>query len=294
MPEYRWWGSKDPRGRVKPAIVAAAPAAEVDADGTAVLRLYDPVDSWGGEWGVSAKEFAAALDGVKASSIRLHINSPGGEVYDAIAITNALRRHPANVHAVVDGIAASAASFIAASADRLTMAPNSELMIHDAWGLGIGPASALRDMADQLDRVSDNIASIYAGKAGGLVGDWRSLMLAETWLSAGEAVEAGLADDVEGAAGAGTACCDADCCDAGCSEGNCCSGSCQGACCQGSRAAWDLSMFRAAGRAAAGVPVLPRLQETDGQGDDGVAADRAARHARHRHDLAAARHGLDR
>lgn len=174
------------------------PAPVIDGD-VATMRLYDPIDSWGEWYGTSAKEFAAALDNLpsRVTEIRLHINSPGGEVFDGIAIVNALRSHPARVVAIVDGIAASAASFIACSADETVMAPNSELMIHDAWGLCVGNAADMREMAGMLDHLSDNVASIYAAKAGGTSEDWRASMAAESWYSAAEAVEAGLADRVD-------------------------------------------------------------------------------------------------
>lgn len=188
------------RGHVQPTQGTRASVLTADAaDGVASLRLYDPIDSWGGEWGVSAKEFAASLDALPddTSEIRLHINSPGGEVYEGITMLNALRNHRARVVAVVDGLAASAASFLAAGADEVVMGRNSQLMIHDAWGLGIGNAEDMREIASRLDKISDNIASVYADKAGGSVADWRAAMLAETWYSADEAVAAGLADRVE-------------------------------------------------------------------------------------------------
>lgn len=179
-------------------VRAEIPTSTLDGT-TAVLRLYDPVDSYGEFWGVSAKEFAQALDDLPSNitEIRLHINSPGGDVFDGVAIVNALRAHSARVVAVVDGIAASAASFIAAAADETLMAPNSELMIHDAWGLCVGNAAEMQQMAEMLDHISDNIASIYAAKAGGTVADWRAAMAKETWYSAKEAVAAGLADAVQ-------------------------------------------------------------------------------------------------
>jgi hypothetical protein len=96
-------------------------------------------------------------------------------------------------------LAASAASFIAMASDEIVMGRNSEMMIHDAWGICMGPAVDMRDLADKLDHLSNNIASIYAGKAGGTTADWRVPMLAETWYSAEEAVAAGLADRVEAA-----------------------------------------------------------------------------------------------
>lgn len=179
-------------------IKAEVPEAGGD-DKVAVLRLYDPVDSWGGDWGVSAKEFASALDELPdtVEEIRLHINSPGGEVWDGIALLNALRSHPARVVAIVDGIAASAASFIACGADEVIMARNAEMMIHDAWGLCVGNAEDMSDMANRLGQVSDNIASVYAEKAGGDMAEWRAAMARETWYSADEAVAAGLADRVD-------------------------------------------------------------------------------------------------
>jgi ATP-dependent protease ClpP protease subunit len=185
------------RGQVKPQPrqPLRAQIGVKDDEGVATIRLYDPIDSWGDEWGVSAKEFAAALDEIPhVHEIRLHVNSPGGEVYEGIAILNQLRNHPARTVAVVDSLAASAASFIVCGADELVMAKNAELMIHDAWGLCMGNSADMRTLADQLDKISDNIASVYAEKAGSDVGTFRAAMLAETWYSAQEAVDAGLAD----------------------------------------------------------------------------------------------------
>lgn len=196
--QYRFRGSIAPSKAIKRPV-----RAEVDdpAPGVGKLHLDDVIDSWGGWWGISAKEFNEALDELgDVDEIHLHINSPGGEVYEGIAITNALRRHPATVTAIVDGLAASAASFIAvAGAERTLMAPNTELMIHDAWGIALGPAADMHAVGDRLDKLSNNIASMYAAKAGGTEESWRAAMLDETWYSANEAVEAGLADAVEGA-----------------------------------------------------------------------------------------------
>ena len=170
---------------------------------TATIRLYDPIDSWGGWWGMSAAEVADAVDKLPAdvTEIRLLINSPGGDVFDGVAITNILGAHPARIVAVVQGIAASAASFIATSADELVMNPGSMLMIHDASGGVWGWADDMRQMSTLLDQISDNIAGMYATKAGGTTAEWRERMLAETWYTAEEAVTAGLANSV-GAASA--------------------------------------------------------------------------------------------
>jgi len=230
-PVYRFHGRHRPDPSARTPVVASLDSPAVE-DGVAEMRLYDPIDSWGGEWGVSAKEFARAIDALPddTAEIRLHINSPGGEVYEGLAILNLLRNHKARVVAVVDGLAASAASFIATGADEVVMGRNTQLMIHDAWGLAIGDAAVMRDVAGRLDKISDNIASVYAEKAGGDVTFWRDAMLAETWYDADEAVAAGLADRVEGEADANA------------------------------KNRFDLSVFAHAGREDAPAPPVPNLE----------------------------------
>ena len=156
------------------------------------VDIFDEI----GFWGVTAGDFNAQLNAIAADRIEVHVNSPGGDVFDGIAILNLLRAHPAPVDVVVDGLAASAASFIAMAGDTVTMMPNSQLMIHDASGLCIGNQQDMADMAKLLDLMSDNIASIYAARTGVSADQWRNAMRAETWYSADEAVEAGLADNV--------------------------------------------------------------------------------------------------
>lgn len=193
MNTYRFRGQMAPKDR---APLRAEVVAKKDGN-SAMIRLYDVIDSWGGPWGVSAKEFADALDELgDVGEIDLHLNSPGGEAMEGIAILNVLRSHPARVVVTVDGLAASAASFIAVGADETIMARNSQMMIHDAWGLCVGNAKDMADLAANLDKLSNNIAGIYADKAGGTVGQWRDAMIAETWYNADEVVEAGLADSV--------------------------------------------------------------------------------------------------
>lgn len=172
--------------------ITSEAATPTEAD----LYLYDVIG-----WDVTASSFAADLDALSASTLNLFINSPGGDVFDGVAILNLLRRYKARNKAVVnvwvDGIAASAASFIAMAGDRITMGAGTQMMIHDSSGMCWGNAADMRDTAELLDRVSDTIASIYAGRAGGDITDWRERMRAETWYDADEAVEAGLADQVD-------------------------------------------------------------------------------------------------
>ncbi|MFJ4168500.1 head maturation protease, ClpP-related [Paenarthrobacter sp. NPDC089714] len=160
---------------------------------TADLYIYEMIDSW---WGVSASRFVRELSELDVSTINLYVNSPGGSVYDGVAIMNALRRHKATVVATVDGLAASAASFIIQAADEVVMGQGSELMIHEAWSFAYGNAETLQKVAGDLDRISGTIAEIYAERAGGTEDEWREAMKAETWYTADEAVTAGLADRV--------------------------------------------------------------------------------------------------
>ncbi|MGW3144845.1 head maturation protease, ClpP-related [Streptomyces sp. NPDC001177] len=171
------------------------------ADDEAEVMLYDEVGGW---LGATADEFIADLKGVTAKSLRVRVNSPGGSVFEGIAIANALRSHPAQVTVQVDGIAASIASVIAMAGDRVEMAPNTMLMIHDASGLCMGNASDMEEMAELLDLISDNIADAYAAKAGGTRDEWRDLMRAETWFLPEDAVKAGLADEATKAPKQGT------------------------------------------------------------------------------------------
>jgi ATP-dependent protease ClpP protease subunit len=251
QPQYRFWGSQKPPEQRDPI---RAQLSTSTGGTTAMIRLYDPIDSWGGVWGVSAKEFGAALDELDGgvNRIELHLNSPGGEVWEGTAILNMLRQHPADVVAVVDGLAASAASFIAAGCDEVIMAPNSQMMIHDAFGLCLGPAADMRQMADLLDKTSNNVASIYHDRAGGSLDDWRSAMLAETWYLADEAVAAGLADRV---AGAEVAAEDAP------------------------ENRYDLLVFQHAGRSNAPVPAAPADAAADAEHDERVRAAFQRRHA---------------
>ena len=158
----------------------------------ASVHIYGDI----GSWGITAAAFVEELKAVDADEISLYINSPGGEVFDGLAIHNALRSHRARVMVQVDSLAASIASVIAMAGDRIVMSPHSQMMIHDAQGVSCGNPEELREYADFLDRQSDNIAAVYAERAGGTKLQWRKRMQAETWYFADEAVEAGLADEV--------------------------------------------------------------------------------------------------
>lgn len=171
------------------------------ADGeTSDLYIYDEiVPNYMVEWfgsGISAEGLIEELSNISANTINVRINSPGGDLFEAVAIYNTLVSHPATINVYVDALAASAASIIAMAGDSITMMVGSQMMIHDALGIEMGNAAEMRAFADFLDKQSDNIASIYKAKAGGEVKDWRAIMLAETWMFADEAVQMGLADGI--------------------------------------------------------------------------------------------------
>lgn len=158
----------------------------------AEVYIYDEI----GYFGVTANDFVRDLRNITQSTITLHLNTPGGEVFDGIAIYNSLKAHKATVNVVVDGLAASIGSVIAMAGDKVSMAPHSKMMIHEAMALAIGNAADMTKMAERLDATSQNIADIYAEKAGGDAADWRASMKAETWYTDQQAVDAGLADDI--------------------------------------------------------------------------------------------------
>lgn len=181
--------------RRSPAPAGSWRIANEDTDRAEVF-IYGAISDWYGD--VNASDFVQALAGITAPSIDLRVNSPGGLVFDAVAIYTALREHSARVDVRIDGIAASAASFIAQAGDTIAIAKPARMMIHDAQGFTIGGPAEHAEMLELLDDLSDMIAEIYADRAGGTVADWREPMRATTWYSAAAAVEAGLADTVAG------------------------------------------------------------------------------------------------
>lgn len=156
------------------------------------VDIYDEIG--GGGWfneGVSAIDFVAQLAAIPGD-LEVHINSPGGDVFDGLAIYNALAQRRTNVTTIVDGLAASAASFIAMAGKTRLVCPGAMFMIHEASGLCIGNAADMRELAELLDKISENIADIYADRSGRADG-WRAAMQKESWYTADEAVAAGLA-----------------------------------------------------------------------------------------------------
>lgn len=166
-------------------------------NGAAELFLYDIIgnDMFGG---ISAKDFASQLTDLKdAKSLDIRINSPGGDVFDGLAMYALINNFKGTKTVYIDGLAASIASVIAMAGDKVVMAPEAELMIHSAWTVSQGNSQDLRKMADQLDSADAKIQAIYERKTGMDKAALDELMKAETWMSADKAVEMKFADGVD-------------------------------------------------------------------------------------------------
>lgn len=161
--------------------------------GDADIYIYDEI----GFWGVTAKQFIRDLNALgDITHINLHINSPGGEVFEGIAIFNALRNHGAGITVYVDGVAASMASLIAMAGDTVIMPENAFMMIHKPWGISRGDAEKMRTYADRLDKLESVMVPVYAQKTGKTTDEIAVMLADETWMSGAECLAHGFADQV--------------------------------------------------------------------------------------------------
>ena len=165
---------------------------EAKADAPTEIAIYDEI----GAWGVTAKDFIAELKKIDAKQITVNINSPGGSVFDALAIYNALRAHDASVTTKVMGVAASAASVIAMAGEKVVMPANTFLMVHNPLTFAYGNADEMRDMADVLDKIAASLIGIYVARTGLGEGEVKALLDAETWLNADDALAKGFATEI--------------------------------------------------------------------------------------------------
>ncbi|ACL62069.1 head maturation protease, ClpP-related [Methylobacterium nodulans] len=167
-------------------IVTAADGAD-----EATVYVYDAIGSY---YGIDAQTFVRELAAIEAGTIHLRLNSPGGDVFAARAMKTALEQHKAKVVAHIDGVAASAASFLMLAADEIAIADGAFVMIHEPWSLALGTADEMRASADLLDKVGEAIAADYQRRTGKSAEEVAAWMKAETWFSADEAIENGFAD----------------------------------------------------------------------------------------------------
>lgn len=182
-----------PMGSAVQALNQSWYSIQAKANNQAEVWLYDEI----GGWGVTARQFAQdikELGDIKHIDVRIH--SPGGDVFEGMAIYNLLKNHPAVVHAHIDGLAASMASVIAMAADVIHMPENAMMMIHKPWGIQGGDADDMRQYADLLDKVEGSLTSAYVKKSGKSEDEIKALLKSETWYTGAEAVEAGFADQL--------------------------------------------------------------------------------------------------
>lgn len=172
-----------------------AKAASAEDKPTATLHIYDEIDSW---FGVNAEQLVVDISALDPETeLTVRVNSPGGNAFDGINIANAIMRHPGKTITYIDGLAASAASVIAVASDDVVVSRYGQAMVHDARSGQYGTAKDLRSAADHLEKLSTSYAKLYADRAGGTVEDWAQAMADETWYSAEEMVEAGLASRID-------------------------------------------------------------------------------------------------
>lgn len=175
----------------KPGQTVAASAGE----NTINILDFIGEDYWTGE-GITSKSINKALTDMKGADVTVNINSPGGSMFEGLAIYNLLREHPGKVTVKVLSIAASAASIIAMAGDEIQVAKSGFIMIHNAWVYAAGNRIELRDVADYLEPFDNSLADIYADRTGLKKDEVVSLMDAETYISSQDAIDQGFADSL--------------------------------------------------------------------------------------------------
>src|SRR5215469_2962921 len=175
----------------------------MEADGepnTAELLIFSQIGEWDDMGDVSAKAFARELSKLPTSVKRLdiHINSPGGSVFEASGIFSRLADHRSTKHVYVDGLAASAASIIAMVGHKIYIRANANMMIHLPSGIAMGNADDMRHMATALDSITESMINVYAKRTNQDRAKLRNMMKEETWMTPEQAIEHGFADELRG------------------------------------------------------------------------------------------------
>ena len=171
------------------------PAIKASDENDNTIGIYDPIgyDYWD-DSGVTAKRISAALRSLDGADVVVNINSPGGDVFEGLAIYNLFREYKGHVTVRVLGVAASAASFIAMAADEIQIARAGFFMIHNAWTGLWGNRNDLRETADFLEQIDDTIADIYHVKSGLSMDELKADMDKERWINGRDAIDSGFAD----------------------------------------------------------------------------------------------------
>lgn len=176
------------------ANAQAAPLRAETQGEAAHVYLYDVIDAW---FGVSAQMMVDALKSASGKTVHLHINSPGGDVFESVAMATAIAAHDGDVIAHIDGVAASAATRVALAAKEVRIADSGLMMIHNSWTIAWGNSEEIRKTADLLDKVDTGIVADYARKTGASDQQIRDWMAAETWFNAQEALDNKFVDAID-------------------------------------------------------------------------------------------------
>jgi len=162
------------------------------------LRLYGDIGFPRG--GMTARDFDDQLKAMgRVSTINLRIHSEGGDVYDAVAMFSALRRHPARIEVDIDGVALSAATLVMMAADRIRIVQDGKIMVHSPWSFTSGTASELRQKADRLEAMQKTVVRMYAERTRQSEDAITQIMERETWMDPPEAMRLGFIDEITGA-----------------------------------------------------------------------------------------------
>lgn len=153
------------------------------------IYIYDVI----GYWGVTAEELVPLIDDLDVDTIKVHINSPGGGVFDAWSMKASLERNKAKIIVYIDGVAASAASYLMLAGEEIHIANGGFVMIHEAGSFCIGNAKDMRDTADMLEKITSSIVHDYVASTNLDEKELRAMMADETWFDADEAIEHGFA-----------------------------------------------------------------------------------------------------
>jgi ATP-dependent protease ClpP protease subunit len=183
-------------GKLHQAALKPFFRAALRTDGTLEIQVYKDIGEsiWSYDGGITTEMIAQQIEAAgNFSKILLRINSPGGDVFDGVAIYNLIRAQKKPVQVCIDGIAASAASIIAMAGDDIVMGPNAMMMIHNAWSSCQGYASDMRKRADALDKISGAIAQTYVSRTKKTLDAVTLLMEAETWMTAQDCLAEGFA-----------------------------------------------------------------------------------------------------
>lgn len=191
----------DVRSYISPAALArwdsSIKAAEDDETADRTIGIYDVIgEDWWTGGGFTSKRMAGALRALGKGPVTVSINSPGGDMFEGIAMYSMLRDHPGEVTIKVMGLAASAASIIAMAGDEIRIARPAFLMIHNCWGCVCGNRHDLRDVSDQLEPFDAAMADVYAARTGESIEAMAKLMDRETWIGGSAAIDQGFADSL--------------------------------------------------------------------------------------------------